>query len=178
MPDDGNCDQKSKLANFLPWFYTVVIVLFGLYVVLSNPDNIVYNPDNPIPDNTIEEAEARQIGGFQTYPGQSAALQILGTFIAAMGALAPLIDMRIRGTSSVPLGVLIAAVVGPTLVISGQVIQGMNDNPLVLVVIGVMSVSVMLTWVLAAAVGAVKRWVWPWLKRVYLWLKSRLKSGG
>lgn len=170
MPDDGNGDQKPKLANFLPWFYTVVIVLFGLYVVLSNPDNIVYNP--------VEEAEVRASGWFQPYPGQSAALQILGTFIAAMGALAPLIDMRIRGTGSVPLGVLIAAVVGPTLVISGQVIQGMNDNPLVLVVLGVMSVSVMLTWVLAAAVSAVKRWVCPWLKRVYLWLKSRLKSGG
>lgn len=174
MPADGNSDQEPKLPNFLPWFYTVVIVLFGLYVVLSNPDNIVYNPD---PDNAIEETEVRTFGRL-TYPGQSAALQILGTFIAAMGALVHLLDMRIRGTGSVPLGVSIAAVVGPTLVIGGQVIQGMNDNPLVLVVLGVMWVSVILIWVLAAAVGAVKRWVWPWLKRVYLWLKSRLKSGG
>lgn len=172
MPADGNSDQEPKLPNFLPWFYTVVIVLFGLYLVVANPDDIVYNPGN-----INEETEVRT-EGIWTYPGQSAALQILGTFIAAMGALAPLIDMRIRGTGSVPLGVLVAAVIGPTLVIAGQVIQGMNDNPLVLVVLGVMWVSVILIWILAAAVGAVKRWIWPWLKRVYLWLKSRLLSGG
>ena len=170
MPADGNGDQKPKLANFWPWFYTVIIVLFGLYVVLSNPDNIVYNPDDA-PD----EAEVSTFGWFQSYPGQSAALQILGTFIAAVGVVAHLLDMRIRGTGSVPLGVSIAAVVGPTLIIGGQVIQGMKDNPLVLVVLGVMSVSVILTWILAAAVGAVIKWVCPWLKRVYLRLKSWLK---
>lgn len=172
MPDDGKGSQKPKLASFMPWFYTVVIVLGGLYLVLWNPENIVYNPDN-VP----EEAAARTLGWFPTYPGQSAALQIVGTFIAAVGAVAHLLDMRIRGNVSIPLGVLTAAVIGPILIIVGQVIQGVKDNPLVLVVLVVMSAFVILTWILAWVGGVVIKWVYPWLKRVYSRLKSRLKSG-
>lgn len=173
MPAEGNGDQTHKPARFMPWFYTVVIVLAGLYLVLCNPENIVYNPDD-----AIEEAEVRTLGWFQTYPGQSIALQILGTFIAAMGALAHLLDIRLRGNGSVPIGVAIAAVIGPMLIIFGQIIQGIEDNPLVLVVLGGMWVSFILTWILATAARAVIKWVCPWLKRVYSWLKSRIKSGG
>ena len=173
MPDGGNGGQTPKLAHFMPWFYTVVIVVAGLCLVLFNPDNIVYNPDD-----AIEEAEVRTLGWFQIYPGQSIALQILGTFIAAMGALAHLLDIRLRGNGSVPLGVAIAAVIGPMLIIFGQIIQGIEDNPLVLVVLGGMWVSFILTWILATAALAVIKWVYPWLKRVYSWLKSRIKSGG
>lgn len=172
MAGDNNGSRLSEAVRFWRWFYTIVIGLLGLYVVLVNPDNIVYNPDS-----APEEAQVRTFGGFQAYPGQSAALQIVGTFIAAVGAAAPLIDIRIQRPGSVPLGVLIAAVIGPSLVIAGQVIQGIEDNPLVLVVLGVMSIFVILTWILATAVGATIKWVWPWLKRVYSWLKSRLKSG-
>ena len=173
MPDDGNGDQSPKLVHFLPWFYTIVIGLIGLYVVLFNPNNIVYNQDDE-----IGEAQVRTFGRFQTYPGQSAALQIMGTFIAAVGAVAHLLDIRIRRTGSIPTGVLIAAVIGPMLVVTGQVIQGLADNPLALVVLGVMCGCATLIWILAGAVGAAIKWVYPWLKRVYSWLKSRLKSGG
>lgn len=95
MSADGNGGQKPKLANFMRWFYTVVIVVAGLGLVLFNPNNIVYNPDD-----ALEEAEVGSIGWFPTYPGQSAALQILGTFIAAVGAVAPLLDI-LRRTGSV-----------------------------------------------------------------------------
>ena len=173
MSDDGNGGQKPKPANFMRWFYTVVIVVAGLCLVLFNPDNIVYNPDD-----ALEEVDVGSLGWFPTYPGQSAALQILGTFIAAVGAVVPLLDTRIRGIVSIPLGVLIAAVIGPILIIAGQVIQGMKDNPLVLVVVVAMSAFVILIWILAAAVDAVRKWGFPWLQRVYSWLKSRFKSGG
>ena len=171
MSADGG--RKPKLANFMRWFYTVIIVVAGLCLVLFNPDNIVYNPDD-----ALEEAEVGSIGWFPTYPGQSAALQILGTFIAAVGAVVPLLDTRIRGAVSIPLGVLIAAVIGPTLIIAGQVIQGMKDNPLVLVVLVAMSAFVILTWILAWVGDFAIKWVWPWLKRIYSWLKSRFKSSG
>ena len=165
MSADGNGDRKPKLANFMRWFYTVIIVVAGLGLVLFNPNNIVYNPDD-----ALEEAEVGSIGWFPTYPGQSAALQILGTFIAAVGAVAPLLDI-LRRTGSVPVGVLAAAVIGPTLIIAGQVIQGMKDNPLVLVVLGVMSAFVILTWILAWVWDFAIKWGWPWLK-------SRFKSSG
>lgn len=116
MATDNNGDRLTKALRFWPWYYTIVIGMIGLYVVLFNPDNIVYNPDD-----ALEESEVGSLGWFPTYPGQSAALQILGTFIAALGGVAPLIDI-LRRTGSVPLGVLTAAVVGPTLIIAGQVI--------------------------------------------------------
>ena len=173
MPDDGIGGRPSELANFMPWFYTIVIGLIGLYVVLCNPNNIVYNPDD-----APEESQVRTFGRFQTYPGQSAALQILGTFIAAVGAVAHLLDIRIRRTGSIPTGVLIAAVIGPILIIVGQLIQGLADNPLALVVLGVMCGFATLVWILAGVRFVLIKWVYPCLKRVYSWLKSRLKSSG
>lgn len=161
-----NRNRLIKVLRLGVWLYIGAVVLAALGLVLFNPGNV------------FGESEAVIAGVFPTYPGQSAALQILGTFIAAVGAVAHLLDIRFRGNGSVPLGVAIAAVIGPMLIISGQIIQGMKDNPLVLVVLGVMSVSVILIWILAAVALAVIKWVYPWLKRVYSWLKSRLKSGG
>ena len=57
MPDDGNGGQTSKLVRFWPWYYTIVIVLIVLYVVLVNPGDI------------FGDGKGVSLGWFQIYRG-------------------------------------------------------------------------------------------------------------
>ena len=157
MPDDGNGDQKPKLAHFMPWFYTVVVILMVIYWALVNPDNVFGNGRN------INLAWFQ----FQIYPGQATALQLLGTFIAAMGVMVSLVERRL--TNYVPLALSIPAMFGAVVVMVGLVIQGIEENYLILFVLGLLLVCLIPIWIMVAALAG--------LKRAYSWLKSRTKSG-
>ena len=158
MPDDGNGDWLPKLVRFWPWFYTVAIVLMVLYWVLDNPGNAFGDGRN------INLGWFR----FQIYPGQSTALQLLGTFIAAMGVMASLVERRLTGY--VPLALSIPAMFGAGVVMVGLVIQGISENYLILFVLGLLLVFLIPIWILVAALAG--------LKRAYSWLRSRRKPGG
>ena len=156
MPDDrGNGDWLPKPLRLFLWISTSVVVLLLLGLVLFNPGNALGS------DRIVT------FGWFQTYPGQSSALQLLGTFIAAMGAMASLIERRLTG--KVPLALSIPAIAGAGAVITGLAVQDIPDSYLASAVLGALWVSVAPIWILAAA-WAVKTWFSEWLK-------SRRKPG-
>ena len=156
MPDDGNGGRKPKLVRFWPWYYTIVIVLIVLYVVLVNPGDI------------FGDGQGVSLGWFQIYPGQSTALQLLGTFIAAVGIMASLIERRLTG--KVPLALSIPAMAGAWVVMAGLAIQDIPESYVAPAVLGALLVFIATIWMLAAA--------WAGLKWFYSWLKSRRKPGG
>ena len=143
----------SPKALFGPWLYTGVIVVAVLVIVLVNPGNAL--------------GESRTIAClgfcFPTYPGQSALLQFLGTFIVAISVMPSLFN------SSIPRSVPITATVGSAVVMTGQVIQGIDEISLVPAFLAVIVVYVVPVWILVA--GRV------WISRAWALLKSRRKSG-
>ena len=143
----------SPNARFGLWFYTGVIVLILLYMVLVNPGGALGK------SQTITWLGV----SFSTYPGQSAILQFLGTFIVSMSVMPSLFN------SSIPRSVPITATVGSAVVMTGQVIQGIDEIPLVPAFLAVIVVYVVPVWILVAG--------WAWISRAWAWLKSRRKSG-
>ena len=158
MAAGGNGGQTPKLVRFWPWFYTIAIVVIVLSVVLFNPGN------------TFRDGQVIPLGWlrFQIYPGQSTALQLMGTFIAAIGVMASLIERRLTG--KVPPALSIPAMVGALVVMIGLAIQDLPENYVAPAVLGALLVFIATIWLLAAA--------WAGLKWFYSWLKSRRKSGG
>lgn len=128
-------------------FYTSVIVVAVLVIVLVNPGD------------ALGESQTIACLGFcfPTYPGQSALLQFLGTFIVALSVMPSLFN------SSIPRLVPITATVGSAVVMIGQVIQGINEISLAPAFLVVIVVYVVPVWILAAT---------------WAWLKSRRESGG
>ena len=156
MPDaGGNGDWLPKGVLIGLWFYTGGIVLTLLYLVLFNPGNV------------LGESQAIILGRIVKYPGQSTALQLLGTFVVTMGIMPYLLERRL--SSALPRIVRITALSGASITMAGLVIQDLPENYLALAVLGALLVYVAPIWIVAAA--------WPRLKRVYAWLKSRRKSG-
>ena len=139
------------------WLYTGAVVLILLYMVLDNPGNAFGNGRN-INLGWLQ---------FQIYPGQATALQLFGTFIAAMGVMVSLVERRL--TNYVPLVLSIPAMFGAVVVMVGLVIQGIAENYLILFVLGLLLVCLIPIWIMVAALAG--------LKRAYAWLKSRIKSG-
>lgn len=132
-------------VRFGLWLYTGVIVVAVLVIVLFNPGG------------ALGESQTITWLGFSTYPGQSALLQFLGTFIVSIGIMPSLFN------SSAPRFVPITATVGSAVVMMGQVIQGIDEISLVPAFLVVIVVYVVPAWILAAT---------------WAWLKSRRKSDG
>lgn len=156
MPANDNGSQLPALVRYGLWIYTVVIVLSVLYLVLSNPGNF------------LGEGNTYILWGFrfQTYPGQSTIVGFLGTFIVAMGVMVSLIERRLTG--SVHPFVSIPAMAGAIVIMTGQVIQGIEEGSLILVVVGLLLALVVPFWIPVA--------VWVGTKRAYSLLKSRVRS--
>lgn len=138
----------SDAARFGLWLYTGVIVVAVLYMVLFNPGN------------AFGESEAIIAGGFQKYPGQSTTLQLLGTFIVALGVMSYLFERGLNG-SALP-AVQITAVTGAWVIIAGLAIQDIPDSHLAPAVLGVLVFYIAPVWI------ATEAWAW---------IKSRRKSG-
>lgn len=149
MADGGNGDWLPKPVRLVVWFYIGAVLLSALGLVLFNPGNV------------FGESEAIIVGWFQKYPGQSNALQILGTFIVTMGVMPYLFERRLNG--SVPRAVRSTALAGAWVVMAGLAIQDIPESYLAPAVLGALSVSVVPVLILSAA---------------WAWLKSRRKSGG
>ena len=160
----GNLIPVDDKGNGLPtwvriaiWFYTGVVILSGLYLALFNPNNL------------LGEGEIFTWGwfNFQTYPGQPTIVQFVGTFIAAMGVMLSLSERR--PTGGVPRIVSGFAIVGAAVVMTGQLLQSVGENPLALIIIGVLLSYVAPIWILVGA--------WIVAKWAYSWLKSRIRFG-
>lgn len=156
----------SARARFVLWLYTGTFVLAMLYMVLFNPD-----------DALGKSQTITWLGiSVSTYPGQSAIVQFLGTFIAAMSVMPSLFKRRQNGSAdrSVP----IIATVGSAVIMIGQVLESIEEAPflpdmappLVPAFLVVIVFYVAPIWILAE--------LWPALKRFYAWLQCRRKSGG
>ena len=143
----------SPKALFGPWLYTGTIVVAVLVIVLVNPGD------------ALGESQTSACLGFcfPTYQGQSALLQFLGTFIVAISVMPSLFN------SSIPRFVPITATVGSAVVMTGQVIQGIDEISLVPAFLAVIVVYVVPVWILVAGRG--------WIRRAWALLKSRIKSG-
>lgn len=158
MPDNGNGDWLPKPVRIVGWLWIVVIVLMMLYLVLFNPGN------------TFGESELIPWLGFwfPIYPGQPAALQFLGTFIAAMGAMMHLTERRLTGFLRIL--ALLLILFGALVMMAGQALQGIREQSSVPTILFVLLTYFVLIWFLvAASVG---------INRLYSWLKSRRQSGG
>ncbi len=143
----------STKACFGLGLYTGTIVLILLYMVLFNPGG------------ALGESRTIPFLGFcfPTYPGQSALLQFLGTFIVATSVMPSLFN------SSIPRSVPIIALVGSAVVMIGQAIQGIDEIPLVPAFLVAIVFYVVPVWILVAG--------WAWISRAWALLKSRIKSG-
>lgn len=157
IPVDANGDSLPAWVRLLLWSYTLVIILSGLYLTLFNPGNL------------LGEGKNFDWGwfNFQTYPGQSNAVQFLGTFIAAMGVMLSLSERRLTG--NVPRLLSVFAIAGASVVMTGQVLQSIEENPLLLVVIAVLLIYVAPIWILVGA--------WIVAKWAYSWVKPRIRFG-
>ena len=147
MPDNGNGDWLPKPVRLVVWLYIGTVVLAALGLVLFNPGNV------------FGESEAVIVGWFQKYPGQSTALQIMGTFIVTMGVMPYLFERRLTG--NVPRIVRGTALAGAWVVMAGLAIQDIPESYLAPAVLGALSASVVPVLTLSAA---------------WAWLKSRRKS--
>lgn len=157
MPAD-NEDKKAggkrpfSTERFWGWLYTIILVAFSLYWIVYNPDQVF----------GVSKTATLVWFTFQTYPGQSSALQFTGTFIVAMGVIATL--TRRRGTDYVAL----SATAGAIVIMAGQAVQITQENPLVLTIVFVLVVYVIFTWLLIGA--------WLGAMQAYSWLKRRIRS--
>ena len=142
----------SPNARFGLWLYTGAFVLILLYMVLFNPGGALGK------SQTITWL----VFSFSTYPGQSALLQFLGTFIVSMSVMPSLFN------SSIPRSVPITATVGSAVVMIGQAIESIEEAsllpdmapamvPAFLFVIGFYVAPV---WIVVA--------LWPALKRRFM----------
>ena len=165
MPDNGNGNQTTNLLRVWGWFWAVVVALIMTGLVAFNPDN------------AFGESECTSWLGFRfsTYPGQPAALQFLGTFIAAISAMMHLIERRRAGSFQIP--TLILALVGALVIMAGQVLQGIREGFSVPAISVVLLTYSVLIWLLVTALIGVNR-LYPWINRLYSWLKSRRESDG
>ena len=139
----------SDVARFGLWIYTGTIVLAVLYIVLFNPGD------------TFGDVQTTTSGWLQTYPGQSAALQLLGTFIAAIGAMGSLVERRL--TDKVPIFISIPGMAGAWVVMAGLAIQDVTESSVAPAVLGVLLFYIAPAWILSMA---------------WAWLKSCCKPGG
>lgn len=158
MPVDDNGNWLPAGARFVLWFYTSAIVLLMLYLVFANPGN------------ALGEGITHIVLGFrfQTYPGQSTIMGFLGTFIVAMGVMVSLIERRLTG--AVHPYVAFPAMAGAVVIMASQVIQGIEEESLILNVVAPLLALVAPIWILVVA-GIV-------IKRAYSRIKSWIKPGG
>jgi len=165
MPDDGNGDQKPNQLRVWGWLWAVAVALIMLGLVVINPGN-AFGESRPITWLGFQ---------FSTYPGQPAALQFLGTFIAAISAMMHLTERRLTGilwflaSSLVLLGALVIMV--------GQALQGIHEGSSVPAILVVLLIYFVLIWLLVAALIGIGR-LYPRINRLYSWLKSRRESDG
>ena len=158
MPADGNGDQKPNQLRVWGWLWAIVLALSMLYLVVANPGN------------AFGESEIVTWLGFRfpTYPGQPAALQFLGTFIAAISAMMHLTERRLTGI----LGFLASSLVlfGALVIMAGQGLQGIHEESSVPDILVVLLIYFVLIWLLVATLVGVSR--------LYSWIKSLLKFDG
>ena len=142
-------DKGSNLTplHIFAWILTAVIILGVVYYVLIDPYNDL---------GAVEPLGALGRFGLQTYPGQSEAVQFLGTFIGAMGVIMTLIERR--ATGYVPLIISIPAFAGLVVVMLGQMIPLIkHENSFLLAVIGILLTYVALIWLVVFGWGVAKR---------------------
>ena len=165
MPDNGNGNQTPNLLRVWGWFWAVVVALIMTGLVAFNPDN------------AFGESECTTWLGFRfsTYPGQPAALQFLGTFIAAISTMMHLAERRRAGSLQIP--TLSLALVGALIIMAGQVLQGIREEFSLPDIVVVLLIYCVLIWLLVAALIGISR-LYPRINRLYSWLKSRFKSSG
>lgn len=158
MPDDGNDNQTPLQLRVWGWILAVAIALIMLVLVVANPGE------------AFGEREITTWPGFPvpTYLGQSAALQLLGTLIAAIGTMMHLTERRRAGSFQIP--ALILVLVGALAIMAGQALQGIREGfsvPVILVVL--LTYFALIALLVTALIG---------INRLYSWLKSRFKSSG
>ena len=153
MPDDGNGDQKPNQLRVWGWIWAIVFALSMLYLVLANPGN------------ALGESEPILWLGFwfSTYPGQPAALQFLGTLIAAMSAMIRLTERQLTGFSEILTSILVPF--GALVIMAGQGLQGIHEKSSVPDILVVLLTYFVLIWLLVAALIGINR--------LYSWIKSR-----
>ncbi len=137
----------SAKARFGLWLYTGTIVVIVLYIALFNPDDALGK------SQTVTWLGFR----FSTYPGQSAIVQFLGTFIVAMSIMPYLFERRLNG--STPRLVPITATVGSAVVMIGQVIEGIDEISLVPAFFVVILFYVLPVWIVVVG--------WGWMSRAW-----------
>ena len=156
----------SAKARVGLWVYTALIVLALLYIALFNPG-----------DDLGESQAVTWLGlTFSIYPGQSAILQFLGTFIVAMSIMPSLFERRPDG--STPRLVPITATVGSAVVMIGQAVESIVEASLVPDMVPAMVPAFLVVIVFYVAPIWILAALWPALKQFYERLKSRPKSGG
>ena len=142
----------SPKARFGLWLYTGAFVLILLYMALVNPD-----------DALGESQTITWLGfPFSTYPGQSALLQFLGTFIVAMGVMPSLFN------SSIPRFVPITATVGSAVVMIGQAIESIEEASLLPDMAPAMVPAFLFVIVFYVAPVWIVVALWPALKRRFM----------
>ena len=153
MPSDGNGDQKPNQLLVWGWLWTIVFALSILCLVVTNPGN------------AFGESEPILWLGFRlsTYPGQPAALQLLGTLIAAMSAIIRLTERQLTGFSEILTSILVPF--GALVVMAGQGLQGIREKSSVPDILVVLLTYFVLIWLLVAALIGINR--------LYSWIKSR-----
>lgn len=158
MPADGNGDQSPKLLRVWGWLWAVAVALIMLGLVGANPGN------------AFGESEIITWLGFRfpTYPGQPAALQFLGTFIAAISAMMHLTERQLTGLLRFLASSLVLC--GAVVIMAGQALQGIHDESAVPAILVVLLTYFVLIGLLVSALGGINR--------LYSWIMSRLKSDG
>lgn len=153
MSDDGNGDQTPNQLRVWGWVWAIAVAFIMLGLVVVNPGD-AFGKSQPITWLGIR---------FSTYPGQPAALQLLGTLIAAMSAMIRLTERRLTGflgflaSSLVPLGALVIMI--------GQWLQGIHEESSVPEILVVLLTYFVLIWLLVEALIGINR--------LYSWIKSR-----
>ena len=165
MPDDGNGNdnQTPNQLRVWGWGWAIAVALIMLVLVVANPGE------------AFGEREITTWLGFQfpTYPGQSAALQLLGTLIAAIGTMMHLTERRRAGSFHIP--ALILVLVGALVIMAGQALQGIREGFSVPVILVVLLTYFALIGLLVTALIGISQ-LYPKINRLYSWLKSHLKS--
>ena len=158
MPDDGNGDQKPNQLRVWGWLWAVAVALIMLVLVVANPGD-AFGKSQPITWLGFQ---------FPTYPGQPAALQLLGTFIAAISAMMHLTERRLTDVLKFLASRLV--LFGALVIMAGQTLQGIREEFSVPAILVVLLTYFLLIWLLVTGLIGVSR--------LYSWLKSRFKSSG
>lgn len=153
MPDDGNDDQKPNQLRVWGWLWAIAVALIMLYLVVANPGKAFGQ----------SEIITWLVFQFQTYPGQPAALQLLGTLIAAMSAMIRLTERQLTGFSEILTSILVPF--GALVIMVGQGLQGIHEKSSVPDILVVLLTYFVLIWLLVAALIGINR--------LYSWIKSR-----